>query len=299
MEAKPLLLLVDDEPTNIHALMAALGDEYEMKIAICGEDALKIAEEPEKPDLILLDVLMPGLDGYEVCRRLKKNEETRSIPVIFITAQGEPEMETRGFEAGGVDYISKPLNPLVTKVRVDTHVKLKQAQDQLVRIANQDGLTKLSNRRHFDEYLEKEWRRNFRDKTPLALIMSDVDHFKKYNDTYGHQAGDECLVKVAGVLKGVLHRPGDLAARYGGEEFVGILSGTNADSARLLAESFRQGVEVLAIPHSSHPIGRVTVSCGVYAVTPNATSSIKELLSQADKNLYKAKESGRNTVASS
>ncbi len=296
---KPLILIVDDEPANLHVLAESLGNDYEIKAATNGADAIHIAQDADKPDLILLDVMMPGFNGYDVCKTLKENETTKNIPVIFITAMELPEWEVRGLELGAVDYISKPINVAVTKARVNTHIKLKQLQDQLVKLSNQDKLTGISNRRHFDEYFDVEWRRNVRNNTPLAVIMADIDYFKRFNDTYGHLTGDVCLIKVARVLHAVLQRPGDLAARYGGEEFVGVLSNTNLAGAHQIAESFRSEVESLAIPHNGSPMGRVTVSCGVAAMFPDETVVPFDLIALADKHLYAAKDAGRNVVISS
>lgn len=299
MNRKPLLLIVDDEPTNLHVLVESLGNDYLIKAATNGIDAIQIAQDADKPDLILLDVMMPEMNGYEVCKALKENETTKDIPVIFVTSMGLPEWEVRGLEMGAVDYISKPINIPVLKARVNTHIKLKQLQEQLVELSNQDKLTGISNRRRFDEYFDVEWRRNIRNQTRLALIMADIDYFKRFNDTYGHLSGDVCLTKVARVLHSVLLRPGDLAARYGGEEFVGVLSNTNIAGAHQIAESFRSEVEKLAIPHSGSPTGCVTVSCGVAAMVPAAAVLPSGLIALADKHLYVAKNSGRNVVISS
>jgi len=299
MNRKPLLLIVDDEPANLHVLVELLGNNYVIKAATNGDDAIGIAQDTDKPDLILLDVMMPEMNGYEVCKTLKENETTKDIPVIFVTAMELPEWEVRALELGAVDYISKPINTAVLKARVNTHIKLKQMQEQLVKLSNQDKLTGISNRRHFDEYLDVEWRRNMRNQTPLAVIMADIDYFKRFNDTYGHLAGDECLIKVASTLHSVLQRPSDLAARYGGEEFIGVLSNTNVAGAHQIAEAFRSEVKKLAISHSSSPMRCVTVSCGVAAVVPNIAILPSELIDMADKHLYAAKDAGRNVVISS
>ncbi|MBF8276326.1 MAG: diguanylate cyclase response regulator [Candidatus Brocadiaceae bacterium] len=299
LNRKPLLLIVDDEPANLHVLVESLGNDYVIKAATNGTDAIGIAQDADKPDLILLDVMMPEISGYEVCKTLKEDETTKDIPVIFVTAMELPEWEVCGLELGAVDYICKPINIGVLKARVSTHIKLKQLQEQLVKLSNQDKLTGISNRRHFDEYFDVEWRRNMRNQTPLTIIMADIDYFKRFNDTYGHLAGDVCLVKVAEVLNSVLQRPGDLAARYGGEEFVGVLSNTNAAGAHQIAEAFRSGVEKLAVPHSGSPLGCVTASCGVAAMVPDAAVLPSELIALADKHLYVAKDSGRNVVISS
>ncbi len=296
---KPLILIVDDEPINLQILVNTLENDHRVRVATSGAGALKIARSADMPDLILLDVRMPEMDGYEVCQALKKDEKTSLIPVIFVTAMGLEDGEMRGLELGAVDYISKPINPAITKLRVNVHLKIKRLQDQLIKLSNHDSLTGISNRRNFNAFLDLEWRRSLREKSPLAVIMADVDFFKRYNDFYGHPSGDDCLVNIANVLNSLLNRPGDLAARYGGEEFIGILSNTTLDGAHQIAESFRAAVEQLAIPHSGHPLGRVTVSCGVHAITPDNSVTPAEMVAIADKHLYIAKESGRNKVISS
>lgn len=299
LNRKPLLLIVDDEPANLHVIVESMVNDYEIKAATNGADAISIAQDADKPDLILLDVMMPEMNGYEVCKILKEDEMTRDIPVIFVTAMELPEWEVRGLEMGAVDYVTKPINITVLKARVNTHIKLKQMQEQLVKLSNQDKLTGIANRRHFDEYFDVEWRRTMRNQTPLAIIMADIDYFKRFNDAYGHLAGDVCLVKVADVLNSVLQRPGDLAARYGGEEFVGVLSNTDAAGAHRIAEVFRIGVEKLSVPHSGSPTGYVTASCGAAAMVPDAAVLPSDLIAMADKHLYAAKDSGRNVVVSS
>ena len=299
LNRKPLLLIVDDEPANLHVLVESMVTNYEIKVATNGADAIAIAQDADKPDLILLDVMMPEMNGYEVCKTLKADEMTKDIPIIFVTAMELPEWEVRGFEMGAVDYVTKPINIAILKARVCTHIKLKQMQEQLVKLSNQDKLTGIANRRHFDGYFDVEWRRNMRNQTPLAVIMADIDYFKRFNDAYGHLSGDVCLVMVADVLNSVLQRPGDLAARYGGEEFVGVLSGTDAVGVHQIAEAFRLGVEKLAVPHSGSPTGYVTVSCGVASMVPDAAVLPSELIALADKHLYAAKDSGRNVVVSS
>ncbi|HWU85143.1 MAG TPA: diguanylate cyclase, partial [Rhodocyclaceae bacterium] len=216
------ILAVDDQPSNIQLLYAILGDDYDLAMATSGEDALRLCEA-HQPDLILLDIQMPGLSGFEVCERLKERAVTHNIPIIFVTAQTTANEETRALRGGAVDFIAKPFNPDVVKARVRTHVQLKQQSDLLRTLAFVDPLTGLANRRRFEENLRAEWRRCQRHRMPLALIMIDVDHFKAYNDHYGHQIGDACLQLVAQTLARHFGRGYDLVARYGGEEFVCLL----------------------------------------------------------------------------
>ena len=247
------------------------------------------------PDLILVDVVMPEMDGYETCRRLQAEPLTRDIPVIFVTALNSPDDETRGLEAGAVDFISKPVNAAVVRARVRTHLTLKRQADLLRSLAYIDGLTGVANRRQFDDTLESEWRACRRARSPLALAMIDIDHFKRFNDTYGHQVGDNSLKAVAAVLKGCMGRSHDLVARYGGEEFVCLLPDTDLAGARTKAEELKRVVQGLAIPHETSSVVPVlTVSLGVVTVVPSAELTPDHLLAAADAQLYEAKRAGRN-----
>lgn len=297
MEAvQPRVLIVDDTPVNIEVLARILGDGYDVIVAMNGEDALALAET-ENPDIILLDVMMPGLDGFEVCERLKSAQETADIPVVFVTALSGSDDETRGLEAGAVDYIVKPFHPAVVRARVKNHIELKQLRDRFEKLSLQDGLTGIANRRHYDESLQREWRRAQRNGSPLSLLMIDIDHFKRYNDHYGHLAGDDCLREVAALLAVVAIRAGDLAARPGGEEFAIVLGETATDGALQVAERVRHGVEALAIRHEDSPVaGVVTVSVGVATVTPRPNQSADYLVQLADDALYEAKSAGRNRI---
>lgn len=296
--SKQLVLIVDDQRLNIRLLGAALQPELEVIEATDGEAALARARERPRPDLILLDITMPGLDGYEVCRRLKESDETRSIPVIFATAKDEVEDETRGFELGAVDYINKPFKLPVVQARVRTHLRLKRQSEMLERLVTIDGLTEIPNRRRFDEQIDSEWRRGIRNRQPLALVLMDVDHFKLFNDNYGHAAGDRCLCSVAQALEAALQRVSDLVARYGGEEFVAVLPNTDAAGVALVGERLRAAVEGLAIPHAHSSAGEVvTISLGGAAVIPPRQGlSDSDLIRTADQSLYAAKESGRNRL---
>ncbi len=291
------ILLVDDEPHNLELLVEALEQQYDVQVAINGERALKLALEEPHPDLILLDVVMPGMDGYEVCRRLKANPITLRIPIIFITAKNTPEEEQNGLDLGATDYIIKPFHIPVVQARVRNHLKLKTLTDLLDAEASHDGLTTIANRRRFAKALESEWKQAQRYGTPLSLIMVDIDFFKRYNDHYGHGSGDECLKKVAIALAKSAERPTDLVARYGGEEFVALLPETDLVGAYSVAKRFRNYVEGLRIPHAHSDVGNiVTVSMGVACVTPSVEMTETELLKLADCKLYQAKENGRNQI---
>lgn len=296
-EEDPLVLIVDDIPKNLQVLGNLLKNEgYRIAFAKNGENALQYLTD-NQPDLILLDIMMPGMDGYEVCKRIKKNHHIREIPVIFITALGEEEDEYRGFKIGCVDYITKPFNPRIVKARVATHLRLKRKSDLLESISAIDGLTDIPNRRKFDETLEREWLRAKRNAMFLSLILCDIDDFKNYNDCYGHAAGDECLRRIAQALAKVINRPGDLAARYGGEEFGIILSETKKEGAVHLAEKMRLDIEALHIPHEKSCVNAyVTISVGVAAITPTGDLTPTVLVETADTCLYAAKKGGRNQV---
>lgn len=299
-ENKPTLLVVDDEPANIQALGTLLKDEYRIRVATNGEKALAMvqAKDQASPDLILLDIEMPGIDGYEVCRRLKQDPATNSIAIIFVTARDSANDEEHGLNLGAVDYIAKPINPAIVRARVRTHINLKRKTDLLEQYALLDGLTGIPNRRFFDDLLDKEMHRCQRDDLPLSLIMMDVDHFKNFNDHYGHGSGDQCLQKVAAALNAVVSRGGDRVCRYGGEEFVALLPGTDAKGAREVGEHLRAAVEALAIPHEySSAAAVVTLSLGSATIEPGQHGcDTQTLLSQADKALYAAKSAGRNRV---
>ncbi len=296
-ENLPLILIVDDTPINIQVLAEALRTNYRVRVAGSGKAAFDVIAKVGAPDLILLDVMMPDMDGYEVCRRLKQAPETKNIPVMFVTAKADAADEEHGLNLGAVDYIAKPFHLPIVAARVRNHINLKIKTDLLESQAMLDGLTNIPNRRRFDETLEVEWKRALRSGTPLSLIMADIDFFKRYNDNYGHGVGDECLKKVAVSLANSIDRPSDLVARYGGEEFIAILPETDTAGAVAIAERFRNHVESLQILHEySDASNYVTVSVGVVTVVPTAEITQSDLLKLADEMLYQAKKAGRNRV---
>jgi len=293
-QTKPSVLIVEDDGTIQALLAAVLGGEWNVATAATGEEGLERACDLH-PDLILLDIGLPDMDGLEVCRRMKANPRLEQIPIIFLTARTSGEDEIDGLQAGGIDYITKPINPAVLKARVRNHLELKQNRDKLVRLAHTDGLTGLYNRRTFDDLMEREWRRLARTGEPMAVIMMDVDHFKLYNDSYGHGGGDLCLQRVAGAALDALQRPADVVARYGGEEFVALLPETKLEGALAVAEAIRSAVAGLEIPHgSSTTATHVTVSLGAACMIPEPNKDPAELLEIADQQLYLAKKEGRN-----
>ena len=294
---KPRLLVVDDQSIHIQVLYRALSAEYQLFMANSGEQALRVCRD-QLPDLVLLDVVMPDMDGFEVLQQLKAKPETTDIPVIFVTAHGGDEIETQCLQAGAVDFIPKPVNPSVVRARVKTHLTLKFQSDLLRDMAFIDGLTGVSNRRHFDDRLAAEWGRAQRSASPLSLILLDVDFFKSFNDHYGHQAGDDCLRQIAKVLKAELKRPTDLVARYGGEEFVCLLPDASLEDAMVMAERLLDAVKTRGIAHlysDAAPV--VTVSLGVATRGPElGNTQAAKLLALADAQLYQAKRTGRARV---
>jgi len=294
---KPRILIVDDIAANIKVLNEILGEEYSISFATEWRKGLDLAQRV-RPDIILLDVMMPEMDGYEICRRLKSETETRDIPVIFITARGSEADEEKGLAIGGADYIAKPFRPAIVRLRVRNLLQLKLQRDQLESLTMTDGLTEIANRRRFDQHLDQEWRRCARMHVPLSAVMMDIDYFKAFNDQYGHAAGDDCLRRIAQALATVPGRAGDLVARYGGEEFACLLPGTDYQGARVIAGRLLEAVSDLDIPHArSNIAGKVTISAGVATITPSRDDEPPALMRQADSLLYEAKRAGRNRVA--
>jgi len=297
VKERATILIVDDAPANVLLLGSGLMAEYDVIVATSGEEAIALASALKRPDLMLLDILMPGMDGFEVCRRLKQDPWTEDIPIIFITAQDSVDDETRGLELGAVDYITKPLSMPIVQARVRTHIELKRHRDLLVSLTMLDGLTGIDNRRSFDDGFDKAWRRAAREKTPTSLVLADIDHFKAYNDRYGHLAGDDCLRRVAGALKSSIRRPGDILARYGGEEFVCVLPTTPLPGGLIVGEAMRTAVEALRLPHEASTASAfVTISAGVATCIPHPGGSALAFIESADRALYAAKRVSRNTV---
>jgi diguanylate cyclase (GGDEF)-like protein len=295
MHAQANILVVDDSPENLQVISAVLKQDYRVKVAINGERALALATAAEPPDLILLDVMMPGMDGYEVCARLKQNPVTARIPVLFVSSRDDEEDEARGLSLGAIDYIVKPIRPSIVQARVRNHIELKRSRDLLEQLTTQDHLTGISNRRRFDDSLAQEWQRAAREQTPLSLVAIDIDHFKAYNDHYGHPQGDQCLIRVARALATCVTRPTDLVARCGGEEFAGLLPSTDSAGAARLAGQMRAAIEAEGLEHARSPTHpHVTISLGVATVVPQAEESAQLLVDLADAALYEAKGAGRN-----
>ncbi|WP_430459454.1 diguanylate cyclase domain-containing protein [Thalassolituus sp. LLYu03] len=291
---KPRLMIVDDQPLIIRVLNEIFKAEFEVFMATTGQQALAMcAVNP--PDIMLLDVMMPEMDGYEVCRMLKASQSMSDFPVIFVTAQNDVVDEVRAFDVGGVDFISKPINPLLVTARVRTHVTVKLQRDILTSMVTLDGLTGVSNRRYFDEQLLLNWRQCQRDQCALSLILIDIDCFKQYNDRYGHIAGDAVLQNVAGTLRSLLKRPLDSFSRYGGEEFVCLLPATEHEGAALVADHMLEAVHRLGIQHEASSVAaHVTISAGVATMIPDVVFQAEQLVAAADEQLYRAKREGRD-----
>jgi diguanylate cyclase (GGDEF)-like protein len=305
-----VILIVDDNPTNLSVLSLALkAAGYKTRVAMDGESAIEQVQA-DAPELILLDVQMPGIDGFDTCLKLKANLLTRDIPIIFITASVDLENKVKGLSVGAVDYITKPFQQEEVLARVRVHLELRfltrkvqeqavalqQANQELHRLANLDGLTEVANRRRFDEYFDQEWLRAGREQTPLSLILCDIDYFKNYNDHYGHQAGDACLRRVARVISETLHRPADLVARYGGEEFAIILPNTPSEGAVHIARLLQIQLKKLEISHAQSRVSsQVTVSLGISSQIPTPSMETHAFIAITDKALYLAKAEGRNT----
>lgn len=322
----PLIVIVDDSRVSqmlIKSILESAGYK-DLLVTYSPMEAYKTLEKwldegfINTVDLILMDIIMPDIDGIEACRLFKRNRRLQDVPIIMISGKTNVEDLERAFAAGAIDYITKPPNSIELLARVRSALRFKQEMDsrkareqELLEVKRQleeansilqhlsfiDGLTGIANRRRFDEMLKNEWNRGMRPGLPLALIIFDIDLFKKYNDSLGHQAGDTCLKQVAQALKETLKRPGDLAVRYGGEEFAAILPNTSLEGAANIAETIRTSVENLKILHHASEVSKyVTVSLGVAARIPNPYSSLEVLIEEADRALYQAKKDGRNRL---
>jgi len=292
---KNSILVADDDRLIVQALTHILSPDYTIYIAKDGQDAIDVAKAMT-PDVILLDVLMPGMSGFDVITTLKNMSETREIPVIFVTGMDNAKDEERGLTLGAADYISKPFTPAIVKLRVSNQLKIVNQMRLIHRLSITDTLTGTANRRQFNNWLDQEWKRSVRFQAPLSVLMLDIDHFKVFNDNYGHLQGDVALQTVAQIITKALKRPRDLVARWGGEEFAIVLPDTSMQGAFIVAEDIRTSIEKhILMVKDEMPI-RVTVSVGVNSIVPGQQNSIDRFVSDADKALYQAKRAGRNRV---
>jgi len=289
MKDRSVILIVDDVASNIQVLATFLKEKYDLKVANSGKRALELAVIEPIPDLILLDISMPDMDGYEVLKRLGDNKMTASIPIIFVTGNDSVKDEEKGLELGAVDYITKPINPVIVKARVNTHLIIKHQRDELIYNSTHDQLTNLYNRHVLSEEGLRKFSRARRTHEDLSVIILDIDHFKHVNDTYGHLMGDKILVGVADILRNNM-RNEDFAARFGGEEFIIMLEGCNAEYAKDIAQNLRQKIQNNIVDDLS-----VTASFGVCQLS-DRYETFELFLKAADEALYRAKESGRNRV---
>ena len=321
------ILVVDDSVDSRLLIQRFLQQEGHRDFLMAGTAAEALGQlgvdgsTPSGPvELILMDLELPGMNGIEACRRITEDPRLGDIPVIVVTASSENGSLPAAFQAGAVDYLLKPINPIELGARVRSMLRLKRelderkrreaellevtyrlaaAKSELQRLSSLDGLTGLSNRRHFDEVYGAEWKRAARDATFLSVILIDIDHFKAFNDRYGHLAGDDCLRRVAAALREGVKRPGDCVARYGGEEFVALLPETHQVGAGSVAEAMRLAVASLSLEHATSPVApTLSISLGTATTIPRETSSPAELLAAADEELYKSKNAGRNRLSS-
>ena len=289
------ILIVDDSLLQATQLKAIIDDEYDVTIAQTAEDGLRRASD-EDFSLILLDVVMPEMDGFTLLKKLQEEIITQSVPVILITSLSDVANEQHGLILGAVDYITKPYIPLIVKARVNTHVKLYQYRRQIEEQSMTDQLTGVANRRRYDRYSLAKWNEAARLQVPFSICMFDIDHFKMYNDTFGHPAGDRVIAAIAKTISSHLKRSTDFVARYGGEEFVAISMGDPSQKIFEHLQKVRQAIEDLHIPHNPDASEWVTVSVGGVTVVPETRSAYDVYLKIADTMLYDAKKSGRNRV---
>jgi two-component system chemotaxis family response regulator WspR len=311
------VMLVDDQNIVAEALRRMLADEADIDYHYVSDPSKAINEAVEfKPTVILQDLVMPDIDGLMLLKFYRSNPDLKSVPVIVLSTKEDPKIKSEAFAIGASDYLVKFPDKIEVIARIQAHSRSFMAQQQrdeayramellkkeleeknveLERLSSQDGLTGIANRRIFDEFVSKEWSRAARENDTLSLILIDIDHFKTYNDNYGHQGGDDCLRQVAQKLASTVKRPTDLVARYGGEEFAVVMPGTDMEGAKSIAASLCEGVSSMQLPHAhSSTADHVTISLGVASMAPNADGTPEQLIEKADSALYRSKESGRN-----
>lgn len=289
------ILVIDDSPVQTEFLCSILRGDYELTVCHTSAEGLKASKEDEY-SLILLDVVMPGMDGFQLLQELKAAEMTRYVPVILLTSLADVQYEERGLLLGAVDYVTKPFKPVIIKARVNTHIQLYRYQAQFKEQAMVDGLTGVANRRRYEEGSRARWREAIRFGLPFSVCMFDIDKFKVYNDTFGHPAGDQAIAAVAKTVASHFKRSTDLFARYGGEEFVAVFMGSVAETAYEFMKTARQAVEDLHIPQDPQVGQWLTISAGGVTLLPKEGDNYDTCLKMADTMLYDAKRYGRNMV---
>ncbi|MDX4071543.1 diguanylate cyclase [Aliarcobacter skirrowii] len=297
-ENRASILIVDDMSTNLMMLSDILKDDYNIKISKTGEKAIELCKNLDI-DLVLLDIEMPLMNGYEVCKNLKNYEKTKNIPIIFVSAKNSEEDEEYGLNLGAIDYISKPFSKVIIKARVKNQIKLKQKTELLEKLSNYDGLTNIKNRRYFDDRLTQVYKDSKIKNTNLALMMIDIDFFKPYNDNYGHGKGDEALKIVAKTLENsilnTLDRPNDLVARYGGEEFVVLLSNIDLKELEEISNRLVKAIRDANIEHKFSKVASyLTISLGAVLYKSSNDLSIASIMKSADEALYEVKQKSRD-----
>ncbi|MCL2620229.1 MAG: diguanylate cyclase [Defluviitaleaceae bacterium] len=290
------VLIVDDDKTMVSALSQILSPKYTVYVARDGFDALEVAGEL-LPDIILLDIIMPGMNGYEVITALKKEPETRDIPVIFVSGLDSIPDEVKGLRLGAVDYMNKPFTTEMVRLRVGNHMQIINQMRMIEYLSVTDALTGVANRRKFNLTLDEEWQRALKLGMPLGLMLLDIDFFKRCNDNYGHLKGDEVLKTVACIIKNKAKRCNDFVARWGGEEFAVILPETDPKGAEVLAEEIRLGVRGFDFEPILGDGEVITISIGVGSVVPVGDAVINHFIDAVDKALYHSKQTGRDKVS--
>ncbi|MCI2106029.1 MAG: diguanylate cyclase [Intestinimonas sp.] len=289
------ILVVEDSLLNQQIIREILQDTYRVEKAITAEEALEKVRSFQ-PHLILLDILLPDANGFDVLTTLKKDEKSRNIPVIIITGLDSEEDEEKGFLLGAVDYIKKPYKNAIVRARVNTQIHIIRQMHTIERLGLIDVLTGAFNRRAFDNQIHYEWVRSIRERREISMIMLDIDYFKRYNDTYGHSQGDVMLRSGVKALVSAMGST-DFVFRYGGDEFAVLLPGDGLRAALATAESLRASVEKTEVPcHRTHSVTKITVSLGISTVRPKAPEQLPDFIEQADRMLYRAKRGGRNQV---
>lgn len=293
---KPRVLIVDDVPADLQALGELLGDDYTVVSAGSGPEALRIAEADEV-DLILLDAQMPGMDGFETCARLKANTDTRDLPVILVGTPEDETMEAKGLLQGAADFLPRPVRASAARARVKAHLENRRFREILQRLTWLDAVTGLPNRERFEEALDNEWRRNARNRTPIALLLMEVDHFNQFCEIHGKSAGDETLRRLIAALTGGIQRAGDVVGRYSDRAFACLLPETDTLGAVSVGERVRAELNSMAIPHDgSESAPFVTLSLGVASLVPSRTDVLKDLTDSAEAALLRAQQRGGNQV---